>query len=555
MSRHLLTNDYLKRRTASSVPTAEYERGVGWTFDTDDDVAVRVATQLFPEVRTTLPADVISRALETLDHLRPPLLSEKWWSADPEKARAILDWVPEALVGKLYPYQLTDLSFHVARMRQDGGAYNAWDRGLGKTLGAVVVGYALHADRIVVACPNSSKESVWRPEIEKWDLDGRWTGRVHNLHGSKTRRDRVLNEWDEEGGVLLVHYEAFRLVPWEHFRCDLLVVDEAHRLSNGGPGKSAPAFYKGMKKLKAAHRYALSGSVMINSPEDIFGAAHLLFPKVYKSRWKDWNDRFLHYIQSSFGRVLVGVRPQKLDELRNELAGWMTVRYKQDELAGLPERIDQDMYVDLSPEQRRVYDELALQFFADLPDGDTLVVGSVLAQLTKLRQVATGLDLLGEHMQDSSKIDAVVDIVRDNLPHKTVVFAWHRSTCDAIESRLEGLGVSCVKVHGDVRMTQRKVHLDAFKTDPRVKVLVATIKTLGESENLQVASDLVFVESSWTPSDMEQAGDRVYRIGQERRVTVTNILARDTVDVEKILPAVTSKAALRRMIMGAPNAK
>lgn len=550
---HLLTNDYLKRRTASSVPTAAYEPGVGWTFDSDDDIAVRVATQLFPDVRLTLPPEVITRAMQPLDHLRPPLYSEPWFEQNRQDALTVMEAVPYDLLEMLYHYQLVDLSYHVARLRVDRGAYNAWDRGLGKTLGAVVVAKALRANRIICVVPNSAKDSVWRPEIEKWDVDEQWKGRVYTLGGSAKKREYTFNEWDENGGVLLIHYEALRLMTWEHVPVDLLIVDEAHRLSNGGPGRKAPTFYKALKKIKANYRYAMSGSVMINSPEDIFGALHWLFPNAYKSRWKDWNDRFLHYIQSSFGRVLVGVRPDKLEPMRNELSGFMTVRYKQDELPDLPERIDQTMYVDLSPAQRKVYDDLAEFFFAELPNDENVVVGNVLAQLNKLRQVATGLDLLGENMQDSSKIDAALDIVKDNLPNKTVIFGWHRATCDAIERRLEEAGVTCVKVHGGVAHKHRATHVKAFKTDPRVRVLVATIGTLGESENLQVAADLVFVESSWTPKDQEQAADRIYRIGQDRRVTVTTIAARDTVDEEKILPAVASKAALRRMILGVPH--
>jgi len=67
---------------------------------------------------------------------------------------------------------------------------------------------------------------------------------------------------------------------------------------------------------------------------------------------------------------------------------------------------------------------------------------------------------------------------------------------------------------------------------------------------LHAASDLIFLESSWTPTDMEQAADRVHRIGQTNRVTITNIVARDTVDVQRVLPTVRSKDQMRRMVLG-----
>ena len=170
----LLTNDYMKRRSASSVPTAHYVNGSGWWFDADDDIAVRVACQLFPNVRAQLPVEVAARIAEQDRGVRPPLLSEEWYYTDSVAAEQLLRAVPKALLQLLYPYQAVDTAFHVSRMLSDGGAYNGHDRGLGKTLSAIVAAKALQCDKIVVVCPNSSKDTVWRPELEQWDIDHQW---------------------------------------------------------------------------------------------------------------------------------------------------------------------------------------------------------------------------------------------------------------------------------------------------------------------------------------------------------------------------------------------
>lgn len=524
--------------------------GTGWVFDAFHDLrAVRLLIHSFPHLRAEVPQEVLA-GIDITHVVRPPDVVSAW--AGDRSAAVLLPNVPDELRNTLYPYQVQDSAFAAARIRDTGGDYLGWDRGLGKTLGALVVAKELRADTIVVVTPNSSKHAVWEPEIKKWDSNNQWKDRVYCLGGSKVKRDRTLTEWKESGGVLITHYEALRLVSgWGNV--DLVIVDEAHRLARGGPGKGAPLFYRALKQIKPRYRLALSGSIIINSPEDLFGAAHWLFPDLYKSKWSDWNDRFFEYIEGAFGRELVGVLPTAVEALQTELAAWLQVRRKEDELPGLPARVDQTLYVELTAAQRKVYDDLAESFIAELPDGSVLTAPNVLSQLTKLRQVATGLDLLGEEFTDSSKLDLAIELIQSTLPRKTVVFAWHRATCTALHERLTALGIDSEIVTGDVKQHVRGEHVKRFQEDDTCKVIVATIKTLGESVTLHAASDLIFVESSWTPADMEQAADRVYRIGQVSHVTVTNILAKDTVDEFKVLPRLQTKEQLRKAVLGGMN--
>jgi SNF2 family DNA or RNA helicase len=102
-----------------------------------------------------------------------------------------------------------------------------------------------------------------------------------------------------------------------------------------------------------------------------------------------------------------------------------------------------------------------------------------------------------------------VDLVQDNLPHKTVVFTWHRDVATKMAERLNSLRIPAEAINGDTPMHTRTRYVDRFQLEDEPKVLVATIKTLGESVTLHRAADLIFLESSWTPADMDQAADRV----------------------------------------------
>jgi SNF2 family DNA or RNA helicase len=500
-----------------------------------------VVAKLFPELGITYTPPL---------PVRPILMSE-----EVDLPRDELLRVQKGINVDLYGYQLNDCAYTMLRMAQDGGGYLAWDMGLGKTIGAIAVANALLATKVLVVCNQSAKGPVWRDEVLTRSTVAR---RFINIGGSKAARERAVREFNAEAGpcVAAVHPEALRLVVADLPAVDLVVFDEAHKLAKGAErGREVPLFYKALKKIRTKYKLCLSGSVIVNSPADVFGALHWLFPKAYKNKWRDWNDRFLRFVDGYQGRkVFVDVRRDKLEEMRRELGTVMCVRYKDDELEGLPPVVERDLYVDLSPAQRRVYDEMAKRFMAELPDDTTIMATSVAVQMIRLRQIASGLDLMAGDVVDSTKLDLALELIAENAPKPTVVFCWHRAAVDALVSRLGAAGHRAVAVHGGVPQRDRDAAVQAFQSDPNVVAIVATIKTLGESVNLNRASDVVFVESSWTPVDMAQARDRVAgglrQKGRTGRVNVTRIVARDTVDQHRVLPALLNKQSMRNLILG-----
>jgi hypothetical protein len=66
---------------------------------------------------------------------------------------------------------------------------------------------------------------------------------------------------------------------------------------------------RAIKKIPSKRRLALSGSIIQNHIEELFSPLQWLFPDRYKAKWRDWNDRYLEYVESSFGRVCIGVKP------------------------------------------------------------------------------------------------------------------------------------------------------------------------------------------------------------------------------------------------------
>jgi SNF2 family DNA or RNA helicase len=126
---------------------------------------------------------------------------------------------------------------------------------------------------------------------------------------------------------------------------------------------------------------------------------------------------------------------------------------------------------------------------------------------------------------------------------KVVFFAKHIDVMDAAEEIFEKRGLGYVSIRGDQTRTARQQAIDAFTNDADVAIAVCSLTAAGVGVNLQVASNVVLSELSWTDAEQTQAIDRVHRIGQEEPVTAWRIIAAQTLDT-KIAELIDSKAGL-----------
>ena len=126
---------------------------------------------------------------------------------------------------------------------------------------------------------------------------------------------------------------------------------------------------------------------------------------------------------------------------------------------------------------------------------------------------------------------------------KVVFFAKHVDVMDAAEDTFARRGIRYSSIRGDQTPKSRQQNIDAFLTDPEVAVVVCSLTAAGVGLNLQVASNMVLAELSWTDAEQTQAIDRIHRIGQEEPVTAWRIIAAQTIDT-RIAELLDSKAGL-----------
>jgi SNF2 family DNA or RNA helicase len=540
---------------ARAVPGAWWDRDKGAYVINGDDVTGRaaiVALTLFPELSITHPVLVEARD-SLIQEVRP------FDNATPFNQRPAAAYIEARLAEDehaFFEFQALDIGYVAAVLREHGAAYIGWERGLGKTLATYALAESIEARSLLVICSNTAKEAVWEQEAQEF-----WPWKVEVLPNEKKKRNWCMERVRErkkadEPVLLIVHYEALNIIAtdgnkagrgWDKYGAwDLTAADEFHRFKNGKAKMT-----RSLKKIPTRHRLGLSGSIIENHAEELYSPLNWLFPDRYKSKWRDWNDRFLDYVEGPYGQICVGIKLDRLEELQNELGVFMVYRRKKDELVDLPERTDETRLLTLSPGQRAAYDELEQTCITSINEDETLVVAQEgLAMLTKLRQIATGLDLLDEDVRDSTKLDFAVDMIADNPEGVFVVFSWYKSACSALAKRLHDANIDSWVVTGDVKAKDRPGRIKRFMAGEK-RVFIGTLSTLGESVNLQRADNAIFLDRSWNPATNVQAADRIYRIGQEKPVTITYLVSKDTVDEYNVLPTIKNKEALRAIILGA----
>ncbi|OLM14232.1 putative helicase regulator [Pseudonocardia sp. Ae505_Ps2] len=423
--------------------------------------------------------------------------------------------------------------------------------GLGKTAQALRAAEAANAYPLLVVVPNVVKTN-WVREAALWAPRRSATA----IQGNGDSVDGFAD-------IVVVNYEVLdRHIGWlGDFGFRGMVVDEAHFIKNRTSQRSKHVLEIAEKIRAFIPRpllMALTGTPLINDVEDFLAI------------WQ-----FLGWIDATKPRA------ELLDALT---ATGMTPA------DGLFERAARQCVVDMGIVRRRKIDvaaDIPARRIADLPveiDGPTgrsiraaekalarRMVARYTAALAARRSgpgvegIDHGLvrDVAGWEQKDAAEAgsgdnvftmmrrlgrakaglaaDYAVQIARS--AGKVVFFAKHVDVMDAAEQTFAKQGVRYSSIRGDQTPTVRQRNIDAFVNDPGVAVAVCSLTAAGVGLNLQVASNIVLAELSWTAAEQTQAIDRSHRIGQSEPVTAWRILAAQTIDA-RIADLIDAKAGL-----------
>lgn len=423
--------------------------------------------------------------------------------------------------------------------------------GLGKTAQALLAAQAADAYPLLAVVPNVVKTN-WAREAEIWTPAHRATV----IHGDGDTIDGFAD-------IVVVNYEVLdRHVGWlGDFGFRGMVVDEAHFIKNKASQRSQHVLQLSERiRTRAGNPLlmALTGTPLINDIED------------FRAIWQ-----FLGWIDDKKPRATLmhsleetGLTPADSGFYTAARASVIDLgivrRRKVDVAADIPARRIADLPVELDDEAgrsiRAAERELARRLVARY---ETALANRASGQTVDgidhalVRRVATWEREEGAAAKAGDNVFGVMrrigqakaGLAADYAGQlarsvgKVVFFAKHVDVMDAAEETFAKRGIRYSSIRGDQTTRLRQKNIDAFVNDPDVAIAVCSLTAAGVGLNLQVASNVVLAELSWTDAEQTQAIDRVHRIGQAEPVTAWRIIAAQTIDT-KVAQLIDSKAGL-----------
>lgn len=414
--------------------------------------------------------------------------------------------------------------------------------------------YARHGRllRTIIFCPKVVCTN-WQREIGEYSkIHPR---QVTVLQGSGAKRLKAFREkaFDTEGRrqdhIFITNFEAVEMDALYSAMLDwipeALVADEVHRIKN-------PQSKRGKLLIRlgdgALYRFGLTGTPILNTPLDIFN----IFRFIDKGKtfggnfWKFRNVWFEDENAQWSGKPGYFPkwvpRPEVFKEFHDMIAK-RSSRVKKEDCLDLPPLVQKQIFIEHSPEQKRLYEEMKKAYIAYVDDLEkTDQPRAVVAQLAvtralRLLQIGTGYAKLDDgtiyKIKDNPRIKALEELLEDLAPnHKVIVWSvFHENYADIIEV-CKKLGLDFAELHGKVPEKDRDKNIKRFETDPKCRVFISNQAAGGIGINLVASDYAIFYSQGYSLEQRLQAEARNYRGGSERhsKVTWIDLVAPDTMD-------------------------
>lgn len=396
------------------------------------------------------------------------------------------------------------------------GGVLADEMGLGKTLQSLCMIKSETGDMpSIVVCPKTLVWS-WDREIEKF-----FPGMKRTVIDSFKPEERVA-KWKNAGKELIITSYSVVINDFAHVKdksFETIVIDEAQQIKNNNTKR-----FRVLNSLKSKHRFALTGTPLENHISDLWSIFQFIMPN-YLGMKKDVDKM-----------EKLGVN-EDLDVLRKKTAPFILRRLKNEILDELPDLIIKEYPVEMTPKQKDVYLSTMLRSKAEFIDrGDSINKIEILALLSKLRLAADHPSLAAEGNLDpelSGKIAAVRELCDEIFSGggRVLIFSQYVKMLKIIETAFRLDGTDYFYMDGDTK--DRMDLVEKFNGGEK-KAFLLSLKVGGVGLNLTGADNVIIVDPWWNPAVEEQAWSRAHRIGQTKRVVVTKLYSKGTIE-EKIL--------------------
>ena len=396
------------------------------------------------------------------------------------------------------PYQVQGIRFllsHPSALLGD-------EMGLGKTVQAVISlqglfrqGQIHHA---LILCPRSLL-GTWERHLEEWSPE---------LYVIKVRGDRESRRllWESPANVFLSTYETLRQDTEQGLdlthRFQAIILDEAQKIKNPDAGIS-----QAVRPLQPVYRWGLSGTPRENRIDNVVSIFRFINPKVFQHTWPPYEEKMV----------------------KDRIAPYFLRRRVADVLHELPEKVSDEIWLDLNDDQRSSYESAYREGRAELskPGASRIHVFSL---ITQLKQICN----MDPRSGSSSKLDYLEDQLESIIENgqKALVFSqFPKKTLRKIEPRLSSFVADVFD--GTLSDSAREIAMTQFETQEHPRVLLMSVKAGGLGLTLTRANHVFHFDHWWNPAVARQAEARAHRRGQKQTVFVYDIFTANTIE-EKI---------------------
>ncbi len=445
---------------------------------------------------------------------------------------ALLD-VPKEIQAELRPYQQAGFSWMVFLSDFQWGGILADDMGLGKTLQAITLLEYFYQNNpkaapSIIIVPNSLLFN-WLAEFKKFSPNRR----TAIYHGQKRRE---ITEIENESilittyGTVMIELDFLKSQSFSY-----VILDESQAIKNRNSKR-----FKSLTELKSCYRIAMTGTPIENGVEDIYAQMSMVNPGFFGT-------------YGNFNNTYRGIKDENTAQatilgLQKMIQPFILRRTKKQVALDLPEKTETILYMDMLPEQRKIYDKVRKIFKGEIENNlnsadSTKSKFLAIEALQKLRQLCNSPILIkdGGFGHESIKLDFIDEIMDEVAPnHKILLFSAYTSMLKLVAQRVKNKGIAYAYLDGKINQDQRQNVVERFQNEDECRVFLISLKAGGTGLNLTAADYVYILDPWWNPAAEAQAIDRCYRIGQEKHVMAYKIVCRDSVE-EHILALQESK--------------
>ncbi|SFG95558.1 DEAD/DEAH box helicase [Sporolactobacillus nakayamae] len=424
--------------------------------------------------------------------------------------------LPDSLHAELRDYQYYGYQWMKTLGNYGLGGILADEMGLGKTVQSVAFLLSEKETKsdvppVLIVTPASLIYN-WKNELTKFAPD------LEAVVASGTVLERqALLEQEQKPDIWITSYPTLRqdIDAYENEKFSTLILDEAQTIKNFNT-KTA----KAVRKIKAGNRFALSGTPIENSIDELWSIFQTLLPGFFPKL-------------SDF---------KKMDEekIARMIRPFLLRRVKKDVLSELPDKIETIQSSELTKDQKGLYLAYLEKIQKETKDsleneGFQKSRIKILAGLTRLRQICCHPALFVEDYHgESGKLDQLLEMISDYLENgrRILIFSQFTSMLAIIRTALEEKGLNFFYLDGQTPAKERVDMVDQFNQGENA-VFLLSLKAGNTGLNLTGADTVILYDLWWNPAVEDQAIGRAHRIGQRNVVQVVRMLTQGTIE-EKI---------------------